>query len=492
MGAEGMGLYQLVFPVYNLAWSITCSGFTTTVSKLTAQEKAKGENGNVRRILRLSVIITTILGIVTAIPIYFFANDIASAFFNEPRIGLSFRVLSLGIPFMAAGSCVRGYFFGVQESSIPALNQVLEQLVRMAVIFLIINFFIPYGLEYVCAAATIGIVVEEIFSFGFVYFMLRSYRATESGVRKPRLSEKQSLSMIFTMAAPLTANRVTGSLLAMLENALIPRRLQAFGLSAGAAMGAYGQISGMALPLVYFPSAFLISLSISLVPAVSEASATGQRARINYTSEKSMLFACVIGFCAAAMFIAFSKELGLIIYNQDLSHTLLLFGIMCPLLYMQVVLSGILNGLGFQTFIFRNSLISSVISIAFIYFLTPLYGVDAFIAGWFIGLVVVCALEVGKLKTSVSLRFDFLNWFLKPLLCAAVAGLLAKTTADRWLFAVLGNPLGLAASLAVLLCVYLTLIVVAGCVSTEDIRNVTANFKKRGTPVKEAVEPAGA
>ncbi|MCL2616791.1 MAG: oligosaccharide flippase family protein, partial [Defluviitaleaceae bacterium] len=86
IGAEGMGLYQLIMPVYSLTWALTCSGFTTTVSKLTAQEKAKGELGNVRRILKISVAATTFLGLAVGAVLFFMADSIAAHFFNDVRI----------------------------------------------------------------------------------------------------------------------------------------------------------------------------------------------------------------------------------------------------------------------------------------------------------------------------------------------------------------------------------------------------------------------
>ena len=54
IGAEGMGLYQLILPLYTLAWSITAGGFTVTVSRLTAREHARGENGSIGRIVKQS------------------------------------------------------------------------------------------------------------------------------------------------------------------------------------------------------------------------------------------------------------------------------------------------------------------------------------------------------------------------------------------------------------------------------------------------------
>ncbi len=472
MGAEGMGLYQLIMPVYGLAWSIACSGFTTTVSKLTAQEKAKGESGNIRRILKQSTIITTMLGCLLGVLMYFFAEPMAVLVFKDARTVLSLQILSFALPFMAMGSCIRGYFFGIQEAIIPAINQVFEQTVRMIVVYFLAGTFMPLGLEFACAAAIIGIVAEEAISFIFVFIAYKKYKDKKTAIRRPTYSGMYTLTLIFTMALPLSATRITGSLLGTFENALIPQRLQAYGYTAKEAISIFGQISGMAMPLIFFPSAFLMSLAISLVPAVSEAQAMNNLLRIKNTASKSMLFSSVIGFFAAAGFIVFSKELGTVIYNQDISQMLILLGIMCPFLYMQVVLSGILNGLGCQVFIFRNSLISSIINIGFIYFLVPKQGVNAFILGWFVSLIVVCWFEIEKLRQSVDLIFEFRNWFIKPVISAAASSLMVKLLANKLIFAVFGEKLGLTFAIALLFALYMVFILLTGCLSTSDITEI--------------------
>jgi len=106
MGAEGMGLYQLIMPVYALAWSISCAGFNTTVSKLTAQERAKGEFGNMGRVLKQSVVITTVLGFLLTGVLYFGAELLAAHFFNDMRVLLPLQILAFAFPFMAAGDCI--------------------------------------------------------------------------------------------------------------------------------------------------------------------------------------------------------------------------------------------------------------------------------------------------------------------------------------------------------------------------------------------------
>lgn len=478
IGAEGMGLYQLIIPIYGLGWSIACSGFTTTLSKLTAEEKAKGEHGNIRLVLKQSTIISTIIGISLTLTLYFGAEFISTFLFKDERTILALKILAFSFPFMAAGSCIRGYFFGLQETIVPAINQVLEQCVRMGVVFFLASTFIPRGLEYACAAATIAIVIEEIFSFLYAFFSYKKYK-TRYSKKPPSLSKQKALNLIFVMAMPLTANRVTGSLLSTWENILIPQSLQRFGMTTSDAISTYGQITGMAMPLIFFPTAFLISLAISLVPAISEAQAVKNYKKITYTAEKAILFATVIGFGASALFVTFSKELGVIIYNEDISSMLFLLGIICPFMYVQMVLSGILNGLGYQVFIFRNSLISSVINIGFIYFLVPKQGINAFILGWFISLIVICILEIEKLRESVSLNFELLNWFVKPLLSAILSALVVKLL-NNWLPTILTSDVSLLIVSATILGVtYLTLIFITGCLEKDDLQLMLKRNKNK-------------
>ena len=471
MGAEGMGLYQLIMPVYALAWSISCAGFNTTVSKLTAQEKAKGQYGNMARMLRQSIAITTVLGVALSALLYFGAGLVAAHFFNDMRTVLPLQILAFAFPFMAAGTCLRGYFIGLQEPKIPALNQVLEQIVRMAVVYLLAARFVSRGIEYAAAVALLAIVVEEIFSCAFVFvaYKLKKKQPPHQGNRKPTLSQRQILTLIMCMALPLTGNRVAGSLLSAWENVLIPQRLQMFGLSPSEAMSEFGRITGMAMPLIFFPTAVLTALSVTLVPAVSEAVTAKDLRGVSTIASKSLLFASLTGMGAAALFLFFSHELGLAIYNQPIGLMLQLLGIMCPFIYMQIVISGVLNGLGCQMFIFRNSLISSAISIGFIYVFVPQFGLTGYIFGWLVSLLVVIALGLHKVHQFMPLEMEFTKWMVKPLIAALAAGLVARLVANRWLLGMAGLRVGLALSIGLLMGIYLLGVLLTGCITKHEV-----------------------
>ncbi len=372
---------------------------------------------------------------------------------------------------MQAGSCIRGYFLGLHQSETPAISQVLEQVIRMVVIYILAGTFIPMGLEYACVAAVLGIVAGEVISFVYVLFSYKRFKNKHNLISKPSLSPSQSLGIIMAMAVPLTLNRVSGSFLATIENSLIPRQLILFGMTHGEAMSSYGRITGMAMPLVFFPSAFLTALSVSLVPAVSEAAALNNHVKIQTVVAKSLLFTSIIGMAAATIFFVLPSELGRIIYRQDISEMLFMLGIMCPFWYMHITFSGILNGLGQQLFIFKNSLLSSIINILFIYFLVPRFGVNAFIFGWFVSLAVTLTISIIKIKKEAKIKIPVIKWFIKPCMGALAAGLLVNLL-KKYMFTYFSQPFALFGSVCLICLLYLIFILATGCIKINDISSM--------------------
>lgn len=427
IGAEGMGLYQLILPIYSLAWSITSAGFTTTISRLTAQEHIRGQNGNIGRIVKQAVCLSLGISLVVSGILFFGAENIGSAFLDDSRTALPLRLLALAVPFMAAGSCLRGFFLGMQETLIPAVSQVLEQTARIVTIYLLAGIFVPLGLTYACCAAVAGILLGEFLSCGFTLWNYFRFKRKHKLIRKPTLSSSAVLAMILTMAVPLSATRIATALLSTVENILIPRQLQLHGQNTVQALSTYGELTGMAMPLILLPSACLMAASVSLVPEISEACAVQQDMRISKTVSATFLFTSIIGFGAAALFAVFPREICYVVYNRAaLGQVLFPLAFLCPLLYAQTTLHGLLNGLGEQFFLFWSNVLSSLITIAVIWFFMPHYGVPAFLGGWFLSLLCNAGLSLGMLYQRTGVFPSLYNCFLKPLLAGAAAGLLVK------------------------------------------------------------------
>ena len=165
IGAEGMGLYQLILPLYMLAWSITSAGFTTTISHLAAQDYIRGQNGNIGRIVKQAVCLSLCASMAVSCVLFFGADSIALSLLRDRRAAFSLRLLALAVPFMAASSCFRGFFLGIQETLVPAFSQVLEQTVRILTIYFLAGIFVSRGLSYACGAAVCGILFGVVVAF---------------------------------------------------------------------------------------------------------------------------------------------------------------------------------------------------------------------------------------------------------------------------------------------------------------------------------------
>jgi len=476
IGAEGMGLYQLILPVYGLAWSITSAGFTTAISRLTAQESALDQSGNIRRILKQSVVLSFCISLCVSFLLFFRAEEISLFLLKDHRVAIPLHLLAFAIPFMTLGSCFRGFFLGLQESIVPALSQILEQIFRILAVYLLAGFFVPLGLSYACMAATAGILCGELVSCLFTVWNYFRYKKKHFIHRNPSLSSFSALTLILSTALPLSASRISAAMLTTAENFLIPKQLQLYGQTSAQALTAYGELTGMAMPLLFLPSACLTAVSVSLVPEISEANAVKHKNRINRTITAVFLFTSIIGFGAASFFAVFPKEICYIVYNRtSLGDLLFPMAFLCPLLYAQTTLNGLLNGLGEQFFLFRNGLLSSLICIAAIWIFMPLYGITAFLLGWFVSLFFSVTAALLLLKKRTGVAPSLYNCFLKPMLSGAAAGLLIKyciriSAPSKLLFLFSLTGMGL---------LYLLFLFLLGCLSKKEISFIFPNRKSR-------------
>lgn len=74
LGGEGIGLYQMAFPIYLMALSISSAGIPVAISIITAERLALGDILGARRIFRISLAILTITGILFSVATYFGAE----------------------------------------------------------------------------------------------------------------------------------------------------------------------------------------------------------------------------------------------------------------------------------------------------------------------------------------------------------------------------------------------------------------------------------
>ena len=428
VGAEGMGLYQLVFSVYVLASTFATSGICTAVTRLVADELAVGSRGGTLKILRRALGLTLIFAAITIIILLLFGDFIATVMLGDNRAAPSIKILSLSLPFMGISSCLRGYFIARRKTGPCATSQIFEQAVRILVVLFGIKRFIHLGLTAACAAVLVGDTVAEALSCLFMYLRFlydKGKLNALSGRANPPFS---TFGAILRISTPITAGRYLNSGLRTGENLLVPRLLSLHAQSRANALSLFGMIKGMALPVLFFPSTLLGALSTLLIPEISEARALNRNGVVRSLIEQIIRLTALISFIFASIFLLCGYKIGNLLYqSNDVGFLLTALSPIVPLMYLDSVCDGILKGLDQQLFTFRTATLDSLLRIGLILVLLPKWGIWGFIIVMYISNFLTCALNVKRLLKCSNTHIPFCRIFIIPLLSALTVTLVADS-----------------------------------------------------------------
>lgn len=417
IGAEGMGLFQLIFPVYSLIILTLTAGISIGVSKMTAGEMALGRNINIRRITKCALLIVVFAGLCVSALMYLNIGFLTKSIIKDQRTYYSMLLLIPCVPAIAAASALKGYFYGIQSVVPTAVSQIAEQIVKIGLVICLAGHFVNTGLEYACALATAGMALGEIANLAVLAVVYNWRRKKEmKGISRKGFTRKRIIILeLVKTAIPVSVNRFVISAMSALEYFLIPWMLVAGGLDYKNSMIIYGKLSGMALPLISFPAMVTSSLATTLVPAISEALSLKNFRAVNYRISKSIQITFMLGFIFTSIFLSYPEEISSAVYHREqIGDILYMLSFSCVFVYLQQTLTGVLNGLGRQGELLRNTIIGSVIRIAFVYFLIPVYGIQSYVWGLITSFAVTAVINVITINGITGLLPDFRNWILKP------------------------------------------------------------------------------
>ena len=365
IGAEGMGIYQLIFPIYAVCFSLCASGIETAVSKLVAEKNAAGHPCEASGILNAGLLITGLLSAICAFLLY------NNAVF-----------LALTIPLGTLHSVLCGYYLGMQKAFVPAFSQIIEQSFRMLSIYLICKIFQRNLLPMTPVVAVAGLLFGEFCSLLFTITCF-SFSKKKSSLH-PLHGPFCCFGEIIYLSAPLTISRICMNLLVSLEAAMLPNALKAYGMDTESSLSIYGILTGMALPFILFPNALTGSISLMLLPKVSESKAGRQWLSLKGTLKKTFSFCVGLGFSCLIFFQLFGNFLGNFIFSNTLAgHFITLLSWICPFLYLNTTLGSVFNGLGRTDITFFTGMAGLFLRIGFIFLGVPKLG----IRGYFYGLL---------------------------------------------------------------------------------------------------------
>lgn len=393
-GEEGMGIYQLLSPVLSLSFSLTAAGYQTAISKFVAARSSM-ESESAFRPLFAGLSISLPLSLLCNGLIYGLADFIGTHLLLEPRTISMLRILSFSIPLGAVHSCINGYFYGRKKTVVPALSQLLEQTARVGCVYAVSTYALSKGEYPTINVAVLGLTFGELISMLMsVIAVYLCYAREYSSSLLPRLtgivncskSAKQHLLPVYHsilgMALPLTANRIVLNLLQSVESVSIPVQLKIYGYDTATALSVYGVLTGMAMPLIFFPNALTGSVAVLLLPLISESHAKGDLTAVKKTIWRTVKYCGLLGMVCLCCFVFFGNLLGKLLFQSPLAgHFITTMGFICPFIYLDTTLSSILQGLGKAGSIFFMNVISLLVRLLFIFLTVPTFGITGYLWG---------------------------------------------------------------------------------------------------------------
>lgn len=359
---EALGLYQLVMPVYSVMMSLCVSGITVAVSRLTASYTALGNERAVKRVIRNALtgyIALTVAFSALLIPL---SDAVSVHLLGDARTRLGLLLLLPCMLLTGWENVHKNYFYGRKNVIPPALAEVLEQVSRTAAILGLLIFLRPVYHEQQVGVIVLGMILSEIFSASLLTFLFhRSRRETApTGVVPPDMPRQ-----IVRIAAPVALANVAVNLIGSVNTIIIPNRLIASGVDPSQALSAYGVAFGMTMPLLNLPVAFVVAVSLVMIPRVSESVALREDRALKQKIRTSLLITAAITVPLTALLMLFGRPVSVALFkNPNAGMYMEPLALATMFSCFEYVLHSLLNGMGRQKNSAVNMITSGVVQLA--------------------------------------------------------------------------------------------------------------------------------
>lgn len=455
LGSKMLGIYQLIFPIYGICFTIYGAGIQTAISQLIGMATSKKKTGNTSLIKILIAGMTLSLSLAFLLSVLVYSNSewIAEKIILEKSCAPYLKIMSVLFPFCSISACISGYYYGIQNASVPASSQIIEQLSRVIFVFLMCSFT-GSSKESNAAIAVWGLVVGEIGGFLFSVirlFMSLSFTKKANTIKKGRHPIFKTLLVLF---ATLTTTKLIVSLLHSAEAIFIPAALQKFGCSQSDALSIYGILSGMAMPFILFPSAISNAFAVMLLPSIAQAQAENDTNKISLSVTFATKYNLLIGWLCICIFIIYGNDIGMLFFhNETAGSFIVILSWLCPFLYISTAFTSIINGMGHTQLTFFITVLSLVIKIYFLIVLVPIHGIKAYLTGMLISQTIMTVMEGVYLRKYIMP--DSLHWIILPCFFLLLIG----TVSDK----IYNTVLEVIPSAAKLPALFITCIIILVC-----------------------------
>ena len=419
IGSEAVGIFSLVMAVYLFFVTVATSGLNIAVTVIVSEKFAVNKETSGIKAIRTCILFSLLLGIFAGFLILISSNFITEKCLHNMVSSKPLFYIAIGLPFIAMSSCITSYFTSVRKAYKNAITQVFEFIIKMFMTIILLKINITKGVESICISLILADVISEICSFTLIFILY------VLDIKVKRLNFVRSFGQrinILKIAFPVALTSYIRSGLSTLKQLIIPTRLEKSGISCSNSLSKYGMINGMIMPVITFPTVLINSYSMLLIPEFSTYVAQKNNKAINYISNKIFKITCSFSVCICSIFLFFSNDLGLVIYNNiEAGFYFKVFAPLIFFMYMDNIIDSILKGLNKQFGVMFCNVLDLSVTTCFIYFLLPVLGIKGYIISIFISELLNFSISIFQMVKYSNLKLNFIDWVLMPLVCSFIS-----------------------------------------------------------------------
>jgi stage V sporulation protein B len=429
-GNEVIGLFQMVFPLYFTMIVLASAGIPLAVSKMVADRSAIRHENGIRRIMRMSIMLSLVMGTLTTLLLFASAHLISYKILGDSRTFLALTVIAPSLPAISLAGVFKGFFQGTANMTPVATSQIIEQLVHVSATIALITAYKTANEQVITAVLAAGSLLGDLVGLAFIGFAYRNHTRRRWNKRRLTADREGYIGLVkelAILALPMTIGRLIVSLNQTINSAMIPNLLKAGGIPVKDATIMFGELTGMAMNLLTIPSVFTASMATNLVPNVASSKARRSDFHVQAKTMQSIKVTFVIGGFFAALFLSLGIPMCKLFFHSVTAGILLM--ILTPggfALYLQHVLTGILQGLNKTHLPMICSMTVTAFSSGMLYL--TLGKLNMGIKGAAISMSL--SMILGALTCLVCVRFYIrllpeVSYYMRTAVAAASAGLFA-------------------------------------------------------------------
>lgn len=411
LGTSAMGIVSLTNSFMVLAGMISNGNAFLCTSRLVSEERGKIK-GNPDKILKYAFIMCTVLSFSTALVLFIFGESISVKFFKSTGMIKPLWFMALSLPIGAFSACFKGYFNAMRKVSLTARADVVEFIVKFAVITgLVFTLKNPSDAQ-VCELMTAGIICGNLVSL--IYFFIIFIR------RKKEYSGKASIGLkkYIRYAMPIMFGSCMTSALSSANDALIPLTLKQHGDSFSDALSQFGVFEAIVIPTLFFPSVILCSLSGIVVTESARSNAAGNKERIISITKKLIEGTLMFSIPVSAVMMRFGKEIGIIMGGGELAGKMItIISPVVPFIYLEIILEALIKGLGLQGFSSLNYIAEYAVRISTVLVFVPHFGFYGIVISYYASNIIGNTSRLIKILKHTGAKINIFKYIVLPVLC---------------------------------------------------------------------------